>query len=254
MADRLRDLVGLMAEYDAIAQQYRDSKRLPFREVIERYTLFEVLGDIGGSKVLDMACGDGFYTRLLRVAGASAVTGVDLSAEMIRLAELEEQTHPLGCSYVQRDAGSFKPPESVDLVVAMYLLNYARTAEQLGRFCQACHDSLRPGGRFVGVNDNVRNPPTGSGLWTKYGFERTCRPSPQEGDPILYTVTNQDGRSFHFENFYLKPDTYRIAFGEAGFEDFRWIDIMRDPSERGNSFWDDFTMNPPITAFSALRP
>ena len=163
-----------MAEYDAIAEQYRDSKRLPFREVIERRTLFELLGDIRGKTVLDLACGDGFYTRLLKQAGAAAVTGVDLSAEMIRLAEREEQARPLGCKYLQRDAAAFEPAETVDLVVATYLLNYARTGGQLRGFCQVCYDALRPGGRFAGINDNVRNPPRGTGLWSKYSFERSC--------------------------------------------------------------------------------
>ena len=51
-------LVNHMEEYDAIADAYRDSKRLPFREYIERYTLFEMLGDVRGKKVLDMACGE----------------------------------------------------------------------------------------------------------------------------------------------------------------------------------------------------
>ncbi len=33
-----------MTEYDAIAREYRESKRLPFRGHAERYTLFELLG------------------------------------------------------------------------------------------------------------------------------------------------------------------------------------------------------------------
>ena len=76
-----------MAQYDAIAEAYQDSKQLPFRKAIERYTLFDALGNIDGMKVLDLACGEGFYTRLLKRAGAAAVTGVDVSAEMIRLAD-----------------------------------------------------------------------------------------------------------------------------------------------------------------------
>ena len=52
-----------MQEYDAIAEEYRESKRLSFREHIERYTLFEMLGDIGGKTVLDLGCGEGFYTH-----------------------------------------------------------------------------------------------------------------------------------------------------------------------------------------------
>ncbi len=243
-----------MNQYDTIADAYRDSKQLPFREVIERYTLFKILRDIRGAKVLDMACGDGFYTRLLKQAGAAQVTGVDISIEMIRLAEQEERRNPLGCTYLHGDAAAFEPAEPVDLVVATYLLNYARTREQLLRFCQACHDALRPGGRFAGVNDNVRNPPVGTLSWKKYGLQKSCPPRPKEGDVILYTITNQDGQRFEFENYYLEPRTYERAFRDAGFQDFRWVELSLHPSQLGNPFWDDFMASPPITTFTASRP
>ena len=48
------------AEYDAIAAAYQDSKQLPFREYVERYTLFDLLGNVRGKAVLDVACGEGF--------------------------------------------------------------------------------------------------------------------------------------------------------------------------------------------------
>ena len=61
--------VSQPTEYDAIAEAYQDSKRLPFREYVERYTLFDMLGDVRGKAVLDVACGEGSYTRLLKQAG-----------------------------------------------------------------------------------------------------------------------------------------------------------------------------------------
>ena len=39
------------------------------------------------------ACGEGFYTRRIKQAGAAEVTGVDISAAMIQLTEEEEQRH-----------------------------------------------------------------------------------------------------------------------------------------------------------------
>lgn len=243
-----------MEQYDSIAEAYRDSKRLPFRDFIEQYTLFELLGDIRGGKVLDLACGDGFCTRLLKHAGAAEVTGVDVSIEMIRLAEQEERRRPLGCAYLHGDAAAFEPEEPVDPVVAMYLLNYAGTRDQLRRFCQVCHDALRPGGRFVGVNDNVRNPPARSVSLRKYGLVKSCPPQPKEGDVIVYTITNEDGHRFEFENFYLEPNAYERAFRDAGFRDFRWVELSLHPSQHGNPFWDDFLASPPITAFEASRP
>lgn len=200
-----------------------------------------------------MACGDGFYTRLIKQAGAADVMGIDISAEMIRLAEQAEMESEIGCTYLHQDVATFEPAAAVDLVVAMYLLNYARTAEELVRFCRVCHAALRPGGRFVGFNDNVWNPPRGTMSWERYGLEKTCQPEPEEGDAILYRITNRDGTQFEFNNFYLSPETYRNAFRDAGFRDLRWLDVSVHPAQRDNPFWDEFVQNPPVIPFSALR-
>ena len=276
------------SEYDAIAGAYRDSKQLSFRKYIEEYTLFETLGDISGVRAIDLACGDGFYTRKLKQAGASEVLGVDVSAEMIRLAEAEERARPTGCRYLIRDAAVLVLDEPVDLVVAMYLLNYARDADELLRFVRAACGLLKPGGRFLGFNDNVLNVPGGTVSYARYGFEKEYKgtpaggtttevtssegtpfedipakatPSagastggrPSEGDPVVYRFTNDDGTRFEFNNYYLSPGTYRRAFEEAGLAGFRWVDPQLHPSERNNRFWDDFMAAPPVIGFAADR-
>ena len=134
-------------ENEAIVDAYAESMRLPFRDAVEQQTLRELLGDVSGANALDMACGDGFYTRWLKRAGASQATGVDVSSEMIRRAEEEERSHPLGCEYRESDITAFTVSEPVDVVVAMYSLGYASSGEQLRRFCKACHDAVRPDGR-----------------------------------------------------------------------------------------------------------
>ena len=242
-----------MAQYDAIAAAYRESKQLPVRLHIERHTLFEALGDIRGATVLDLACGEGHYTRVLKAAGAAEVTGVDISAEMIALAERQERENPLGCRYVCSDAADFRSAGAVDFVVAMFLLNYAGTPEKLLRFLEVCHAALRPGGRLVGFNDNVLNPPRRTVSFAKYGFTKTGPAELYPGAPIRYRMTNADGSSFEFENWYLSPETYAEAFRKAGLRDFRWLGVSLDPEERGNPFWDDFLNDPPVIAFSATR-
>ena len=242
-----------MAEYDAIAREYGESKLLLFREHVERHTLFELLGDIRGVTVLDLACGDGFYTRLLRQAGARGITGVDISAGMIGLAQERGQREPMGCRYVCADVAEFEPGEPVDLVVAAYLLNYARTPSELLRFCRVAHEALRTGGRFVGLNNDVRNVSVPSGSLRKYGLERTWAHPLVEGDAIRYTMFSTDGAPFGFDNFYLTPETHADTFRRAGFRSFRWVDMALHPSEADNPFWDDFMANAPIVAFEAQR-
>ena len=189
--------------YDTIAEQYRDSKLLAFRHFIERYTLMELLGDLHDQTVLDMACGEGVYARQFRQAGAAEVTGVDISSAMVSLAEAQERAKPIGCRYVCADATEFKPATPVDVVTAIYLLNYARTPDELQGFIRACFGALRPGGLLVGFNDNIRRPPRPDDVsLAKYGMERTCaRHPPREGDAIRYRMTNHDDRTFEFENY-----------------------------------------------------
>ena len=113
---------------------------------------------------------------------------------------------------------------------------------------------VRPGGRFVGVNDNPLVPPGGPASLLKYGFDRTCdRSPPQDDDPIRYTFPTADGDSIGFTNYDHSRGTYEAAFREAGFADFRWVPVALDPSQAGDTFWDDFMRSPPIIGFSAER-
>ena len=242
------------AAYDTIAERYRDSKQLPFRYVVERYTLFQLLGDLRGRSVLDLACGEGFYTRQFRRAGAAHVTGVDISRAMVALAEAEERSRPIGCRYVCADAAEFAPVAPVDVVAAVYLFNYARNREELANLCRACYDALRPGGLLIGFNDNVRNPPRPGVSLAKYGLERTGAWPAREGSPIRYRLTIPDGRMVEFDNFYLEPGAYKSAMDRAGFQDFTWIDAMIDPAERASGFWNDFVAAAPFIALRATKP
>ena len=145
-------------------------------------------------------------------------------------------------------------PEPVDLVVAMYLLNYARTRADLLDLVEAAYHSLRPGGRFVGFNDNVQEAPHGTLSYAQYGFDKVCANAPpQEGDVILYRIRNRDGTVFEFENYFLKPETYRWAFREAGFSDFQWVGPFLHPSQQDDPFWDAFMSRPPTIGFRALK-
>ena len=142
----------------------------------------------------------------------------------------------------------------MDIVTVVFLLNYARNQEELESFCRACFRALRPGGRLVGFNDNVRNPPRPGTSLARYGFERASAWPPREGDPIRYRITNSDGQTFEIDNYYLEPATYEAAMRNAGFRVFQWIDAMVDPAEQENPFWNDFMAQAPFTAFRATRP
>ena len=86
----------MTTDYDPIAELYKLSKEQPWRTYVESFSLMQLIGDPAAQSVLDVACGEGFYTRMLRQKGAAKVTGVDLSAGMIDLARQQEDAAPAG--------------------------------------------------------------------------------------------------------------------------------------------------------------
>lgn len=239
--------------YDHIAKEYRDSKQLSFRKCIEEHTLYELIGDKAGLTILDLACGEGIYTRKLKQRGALEILGVDLSKEMIALAEASEAQEALGCKYAVHDVLTLDLQQEYDIVLGMYLLNYATSKAELNQFCKVAYAHLKSGGRFLGFNDNPFNDPVYYKAYKKYGFIKETPENRKEGDSIQYRMFNLDGTEFSFYNFYLAPETYAQAFTQAGFSDFRWEGPFLKPEESQNEYWTDFMAQPPMIGFIAYK-
>ena len=236
----------MATDYDSIADRYRRSKVSPWRTYIEKYTFLDVLGDLAGRSVLDLACGEGFYTRLFKASGAARVLGVDLSAGMLKLARATEVERPLGIQYVLGDAREFRTGQSFDVVAAAYLLNYADTEQALESMCRTISAALEPGGRFVTVNNNPLHSPDRFEATRKYGFIKSVTEALRPGTPITYTIF-QDGGSFSFDNYYLSPEAHERALEKAGFRDIEWLQPRLSPAWSGDAtYWDTLFEDPPV--------
>ena len=244
------------AEYDAIGDRYSEAKTAPFRIHLEAYTLERLAGDVTGARVLDVACGDGFYSRRLARLGAKSCVGVDASREMVALGERAEAGEPLGCRYVHADVTEFVAPGQFDVVVAAYLLNYARSLDEMRRWCEILYANLAPGGRLVGVNDYTADPTTTLREFDRHGFRKTGPGSEVEGDPITYEFLLPGGRSFAITNYYWHPHTYMESLAAAGFRQPEWHSLQASPEDRfsfRSGFWDDLISESPLAAFRAER-
>jgi toxoflavin synthase len=71
------------AQYDHIGNTYDEDARTATLKRTERYTFLRIVGLLDRKRVLDLACGFGFYTQLLKQYGAAQVIGVDISPEML---------------------------------------------------------------------------------------------------------------------------------------------------------------------------
>jgi ubiquinone/menaquinone biosynthesis C-methylase UbiE len=110
--------------------------------------LLRACGDVKGLRVLDLGCGQGYFTRQLARAGAR-VTGVDISAKQIGNALRQEQAGPLGIEYRVADAtlvDEYWPAASFDMVTAcMALDDMPKPSRALAAACRV----LTPRGRCV---------------------------------------------------------------------------------------------------------
>lgn len=112
----------MAAQYDSIAAQYRLSKESPLRRYVESWSFFNLIGAVEGRSVLDLGCGEGFYTRALRCRGAARIVGVDVSPAMIDLAQRQECEHPLGIEYLCSDVRHMREGKtftSINLAISM---------------------------------------------------------------------------------------------------------------------------------------
>ena len=137
------------AQYDHIGSKYDEYAQTATLKRAESYTFFRMVGELAGKRVLDLACGFGFYTRQLKQRGAAQVMGVDISPEMVRLARAKEQEDPTGVESRVGDAIHLPLLGPFDLVTAVYLLNYAESKDQMLGMCRSAYDNLVAGGRFV---------------------------------------------------------------------------------------------------------
>ena len=243
-------------EYDEIAIDYQKLQLLPIRQHVEAYSTLRLLPDLSGLSVVDLACGDGIYTRALARRRPARILGVDISGEQIGLAREAEKAEPLGIEYLQADVAGFDPVERFDVACCAFLFNYARTRVELETLVDTVASLVVPGGIVVGCNDYPDNPTAHYPRYRRYGFVKLGAARPAEGDTITYRFFNLDGSVFDLHNYYLPTEAYRSAFAAAGLADFRWI--MPEVSEDGvrdypAGFWDDYLESPPIVSFAARR-
>lgn len=238
----------MTTDYDRIAKDYQASKLQPWRTHIERHTLLRLAGKVAGLRTLDLACGEGYYTRLLRRLGAGPVTGVDLSQGMVDLARAQEAAEPIGVQYEAADARAVDQGQGNDLVFAAYLLNYARDYGELLAMCQAIVRNLKPGGRFVTVNNHPDDPPANFATGRVYGYSKHLDGPLVDGAPIHWRFHLPEG-TIQVTNYYLAPATMARAMTAAGMRDVRWHPAEVSPEGRaqwGDAHWQPFLDHPPI--------
>ena len=147
-------------QYDEVQSDGRYEEGMARMAVYHRHcqdpVIFHVLGDVRGKSLLDLACGDGFYTRRFRSeCGADPVIGIDLSPKQIERAQMIERQKPLGIEYQVGDVTALELDRRFKVVTAIHLLHYLENATEIELALRKIYGVLDDRGRFVTM---IANP------------------------------------------------------------------------------------------------
>lgn len=239
------------------AASFHFAKSSPVKRYAEETTLLHAAGDLRGRAVLDLACGNGYYTRALKRRGAARVVGVDISHDMIAAARAEEARHPLGVEYVVGDATRIDRIGSFDVVAAAHLFVYADTLQMLGAMCRTVAQNLGVGGRLVAATINPRLSLAAQMPFERLGasIELLDGDELRDGAALLVRIGGEHG-VYEVRDYFWSEQAYERRLRAAGLSRIEWHQLRPSAAGRrtmGEEFWREFLNNPPVVVFTAAR-
>lgn len=138
------------ASWDEVAEDYHKTVGDTGDSYHRNYVnpiIFDILGDVKGQSILDLACGQGYLSRILIKKGAK-VTGVDISEKMLEIARASEASEPLGVQYIHCSSADMSDiaNTSMDCVVSTFGFHDIKEIDQT---IEECSRILKSGGKLV---------------------------------------------------------------------------------------------------------
>jgi len=232
----LLDLLQMNNQYDhKLSSEYNNGKLIDNPHQLKVYeTWLYTIGQVSGLKVLDLACGGGYSSRLLAQNKAHAC-GVDISKEMLAVAIEQEKLNPLGIKYAQADASipqryDFEP---FDKVVAAFLLHYASDLHVLEGFLENIVINLKVGGDFVAINLSPDHPVIGHQKGVSHSSKWLDEPW-RDGSTLEATLwSKNDEKICSFKEYYWSKRTLEKTFLKFNLVIIDWIQI-KDSTQDNN--------------------
>ncbi|MCJ1319635.1 hypothetical protein MMC15_004971 [Xylographa vitiligo] len=255
----------MSTQYDKLGRLYNEMHSTPAQIMLPENTR-AALGDISGYDVPDLACGAGFYSNLLVEWGAAHVFGIDISSEMIKVAESNLKSDKTDS--IKYRIGDCTMPDLLktlgisderqfDLVHGAWLLNYAATEEELTSMWRNIASNLKPGGRFVGIIPNLDADFSYEKPFDdpKYGVTTRAIETVTHGYKVR--VTAHTAGLVEFENYILNGDhVYERSAAAGGMCEVKWKAVSPRPEDierMEEGFWDDFLARPFSAVCTAVR-
>lgn len=130
------------------ASRWNDAYRQdPDQPMVRDIVVAKAIEGLTPGKALDIGCGIGSHTLMLARKGWTA-TGVDISAEAIRLAEHLARQQGLDARFINADITTWEPDQQYDLVILTYALPGGANSHKA---MHTATRALKPGGTLIAV-------------------------------------------------------------------------------------------------------
>jgi len=230
-----------------IAETYAKMKSSNPYFAHDKHTLTHMVGSVQGIDLVDLGCGDGYYARHFKQLGARRVIGVDLSKDMIAIAQAKESKTPMGIQYICADCKDLSKLEigTYRTVIASYLLPYIPNLNEMSELLKGIANFLPPGGRFLGITVNPMLGLDDQPAWylEKYGVYVYERKFAKSGGMIKALINPMDASAdpIALDVYIYDAEDYETAFKTAGFEKLEWVCPMESPDVTGfeKKFFDE---------------
>jgi len=247
-------------QYNQMGDGYKNLVKTPLRTFVHDATFNTYVPKLIRERqtplegtVLDLACGEGRYTRQLKSMGFQRVLGTDISEKMIQLAKEQEAQSPLGVEYLVGDAGSKAQWGEFNLATAWFLLHYASSKSHMDDMCATIAGNLKAGGAFIAYQSNPFVSQTRDS--TKYGEIRRVIGEEKEGADVEVTLLQGDQKTQFIRKLW-KPKTYETSLRKAGFSSITWLDpvISQEGIEKMSpDFWKEYINEPSHRAIVCIK-
>lgn len=229
--------------YDSIGGLFERFTDTAAQREVEVRTILHMAGDVQGQRVLDLACGYGYFGRELLKRGAASVVGVDISEKMIELAREESRKNGDSIEFHVRNVCEMESFGEFDMVMAAWLFNYAESLDDLKKMFKAVARNLKPSGKLVAytVDPNFQ---LSKGNFATYGVNVLSEEPWDQGYRHRAEFVTNPPSLFTFYRW-SRAD-YEQAIAEAGLGAVHWqkpLLVEGDIKRYTPGFWTTFQEN-----------
>ncbi|CDW81677.1 UNKNOWN [Stylonychia lemnae] len=245
--------------YAEIVQKYKKSKMVPWRKFVETPSFMKLVGQLTNEDVIDLACGEGFYTRKLRQITTGKVFGLDYCQNFIKMAIWQQgAANDIDFRQVDCSLPITNIPYQFDLVTPTFLLQNAQSEEKFEQMVQNIWNLCKPGGRVCGLNGSPFIPREQFDKDEKYGQVLSSNSdSYYKNNASEYSVRLFDkvaDLDISLKVMWFSGEYYEQIFKKVGFQNFRWVQMELFENTDDIEYWKDFLTNGLILMFEAFKP